>query len=127
MDLCSILISCCCCFCCVDDLSNRTRYLFRWNVTWNMWYIHFMLVFQTKHNILMHPFHNLGIAAIFGSSLFIAMDGYLVVSSLLSESISNISLKVGYVFGKNMKHILYSRSSSSWIFRSPYLSICFFK
>jgi photosystem II P680 reaction center D1 protein len=37
----------------------------------------FMLVFQAEHNILMHPFHILGVAAVFGSSLFSAMHGSL--------------------------------------------------
>ena len=30
----------------------------------------FMLVFQAEHNILMHPFHMLGVAGVFGGSLF---------------------------------------------------------
>jgi photosystem II P680 reaction center D1 protein len=29
----------------------------------------FMLVFQAEHNILMHPFHMLGVAGVFGGSL----------------------------------------------------------
>jgi len=35
----------------------------------------FMLVFQAEHNILMHPFHILGVAGVFEGSLFSAMDG----------------------------------------------------
>jgi len=35
----------------------------------------FMLVFQAEHNILMHPFHMLGVAGVFGGSLFSAMHG----------------------------------------------------
>jgi photosystem II P680 reaction center D1 protein len=31
----------------------------------------FMLVFQAEHNILMHPFHILGVMGVFGGSLFI--------------------------------------------------------
>jgi hypothetical protein len=31
----------------------------------------FMIVFQAEHNILMHPFHMLGVAGVFGGSLFI--------------------------------------------------------
>jgi hypothetical protein len=34
-----------------------------------------MLVFQAEHNILMHPFHMLGVAGVFGGSLFSAMHG----------------------------------------------------
>ena len=40
----------------------------------------FMLVFKAEYNILMHPFHILGVAAIFGCSLFSAMHGSLVTS-----------------------------------------------
>ncbi|KAE9592018.1 putative photosystem II [Lupinus albus] len=36
----------------------------------------FMIVFQAEHNILMHPFHMLGVAGVFGDSLFSAMHGY---------------------------------------------------
>jgi photosystem II P680 reaction center D1 protein len=38
----------------------------------------FMFVFQAEHNILMHPFHQLGVAGVFGGSLFSAMHGSLV-------------------------------------------------
>jgi len=60
----------------------------------------FMLVFQAEHNILMHPFHILGVAALFGSSLFSAMHGSLVTSTLLSETPRHLSLCVGYNFGQ---------------------------
>jgi len=60
----------------------------------------FMLVFQAEHNILMHPFHILGVAGVFGGSLFSAMHGSLVSSSLLSETFNDNSLNVGYVFGQ---------------------------
>ena len=43
----------------------------------------YMLVFQAEHNILMHPFHMLGVAGVFGGSLFSAMHGSLVTSHLL--------------------------------------------
>jgi hypothetical protein len=29
----------------------------------------FMIVFQAEHNILMHPFHMLGVAGVFGAQL----------------------------------------------------------
>ena len=60
----------------------------------------FMLVFQAEHNILMHPFHILGVTAVFGGSLFSAMHGSLVTSSLLSERSPHISLNTGYNFGQ---------------------------
>ncbi|PWA53064.1 hypothetical protein CTI12_AA448840 (chloroplast) [Artemisia annua] len=33
----------------------------------------FVIVFQAEHNILMHPFHMLGVPGVFGGSLFSAM------------------------------------------------------
>ena len=54
----------------------------------------FMLVFQAEHNILMHPFHILGVAGVFGGSLFSAMHGSLVTSSLLAESQLDVSLNI---------------------------------
>nr|YP_009869259.1 photosystem II protein D1 [Allium neriniflorum]QKJ80848.1 photosystem II protein D1 [Allium neriniflorum] len=49
----------------------------------------FMIVFQAEHNILMHPFHMLGVAGVFGGSLFSAMHGSLVTSSLIRETTEN--------------------------------------
>ena len=65
----------------------------------------FMLVFQAEHNILMHPFHFAGVAGVFGGSLFSAMHGSLVSSSLLAETfgLDNScwpSANLGYVFGQ---------------------------
>merc|ERR1719347_911576 len=60
----------------------------------------FMLVFQAEHNILMHPFHILGVAGVFGGSLFSAMHGSLVTSSLLAETAGDLSLNAGYNFGQ---------------------------
>ena len=60
----------------------------------------FMLIFQAEHNILLHPFHILGVAGVFGASLFCAMHGSLVTSSLLAETSSDFSLNLGYSFGQ---------------------------
>merc|ERR1719408_289231 len=60
----------------------------------------FMLVFQAEHNILMHPFHIFGVSGVFGGSLFSAMHGSLVTSSLLSETAGDSSLNAGYSFGQ---------------------------
>jgi photosystem II P680 reaction center D1 protein len=60
----------------------------------------FMLVFQAEHNILMHPFHMLGVAGVFGGSLFSAMHGSLVTSSLIRETTENESANYGYKFGQ---------------------------
>jgi photosystem II P680 reaction center D1 protein len=60
----------------------------------------YMLVFQAEHNILMHPFHMLGVAGVFGGALFSAMHGSLVTSSLVRETTENVSLNNGYKFGQ---------------------------
>jgi photosystem II P680 reaction center D1 protein len=60
-----------------------------------------MLVFQAEHNILMHPYHMLGDAGVFGGSLFSAMHGSLVTSSLIRETTENESANYGYKFGLN--------------------------
>jgi len=60
----------------------------------------FMLVFQAEHNILMHPFHMLGVAGVFGGALFSAMHGSLVTSSLVRETTETVSLNNGYKFGQ---------------------------
>ena len=60
----------------------------------------YMLVFQAEHNILMHPFHMLGVAGVFGGSLFSAMHGSLVTSSLVRETTEIESHNKGYKFGQ---------------------------
>jgi photosystem II P680 reaction center D1 protein len=59
----------------------------------------FMLVFQAEHNILMHPFHMLGVAGVFGGSLFSAMHGSLVTSSLVRETTEKVSQNYWPVVG----------------------------
>ncbi|KAL8231810.1 hypothetical protein R6Q57_001588 [Mikania cordata] len=59
----------------------------------------FMIVFQDEHNIVMQTFHMLGVAGVFGSSLFSAMHGSLVTSSLIWETTENESANEGYIFG----------------------------
>jgi photosystem II P680 reaction center D1 protein len=58
-----------------------------------------MIVFQAEHNILMHPFHMLGVAGVFGGSLFSAMHVSLVTSRLIRETTENESANEGYRFG----------------------------
>ncbi len=60
----------------------------------------FMIVFQAEHNILMHPFHMLGVAGVFGGALFAAMHGSLVTSSLVRETTEDESANAGYKFGQ---------------------------
>lgn len=61
---------------------------------------HFMLSFQASHNILMHPFHMLGVAGVFGGALFSSLHGSLVTSSLIRETSDIESANAGYKFGQ---------------------------
>jgi photosystem II P680 reaction center D1 protein len=75
----------------------------------------FMLVFQAEHNILLHPFHFMGVIGVFGGSLFSAMHGSLVTSTLLSENSSSASsITSGYIFGQEDE--TYSISSAHGYF-----------
>ncbi len=44
---------------------------------------HFMFQFQAEHNILMSPFHQLGVIGVLGGAMFGAVHGSLVTSTLL--------------------------------------------
>jgi photosystem II P680 reaction center D1 protein len=60
----------------------------------------FMIVFTAEHNVLMHPFHMLGVIGVFGGALFSAMHGSMVMSSLIRESTEEESINTGYKFGQ---------------------------
>ncbi|KAL5064347.1 hypothetical protein RYX36_026084, partial [Vicia faba] len=51
-----------------------------------------------EHNILMHPFHMLGVTGVFDGSLFSAMYGSLVTSSFIRETTENEFANEGYRF-----------------------------
>lgn len=61
---------------------------------------HYMLAFQADHNILMHPFHMLGVAGIFGGALLSALHGSLVTSSLAEKTTVLESTENDYKFGQ---------------------------
>ncbi len=60
----------------------------------------FMVVFSAEHNVLMHPFHMIGVIGVFGGALFSAMHGSMVTSSLVRETTEEESLNEGYKFGQ---------------------------
>ncbi len=60
----------------------------------------FMLAVQAEHNILMHPFHMLGVIGVFGGALLCATHGSLVTSSLIRETTEIESVNEGYKFGQ---------------------------
>ncbi|HIK29091.1 MAG: Photosystem Q(B) protein 1 [Oscillatoriaceae bacterium SKW80] len=61
---------------------------------------HFMLGVQADHNILMHPFHMLGVAGVFGGAFLAALHGSLATSSFIRETTENESVNAGYKFGQ---------------------------
>jgi photosystem II P680 reaction center D1 protein len=61
---------------------------------------HFMLGVQAYHNILMHPFHMLGVAGIFSGALLSALHGSLVTASLVRATSETESANAGYRFGQ---------------------------
>ena len=85
----------------------------------------YMLVFQAEHNILMHPFHMLGVAGVFGGALFSAMHGSLVTSSLIRETTEQVSQNYGYKFGQEEE--TYNIVARSRLLRSSYLPVCVFQ
>jgi photosystem II P680 reaction center D1 protein len=60
----------------------------------------YMFAFQADHNILMHPFHMIGVAGVFGGALLSALHGSLVTSSLIRETSEIESANAGYKFGQ---------------------------
>jgi hypothetical protein len=83
----------------------------------------FMFVFQAEHNILMHPFHMLGVAGVFGGSLFSAMHGSLVTSSLVRETTETESQKLRLQIRTRRRNLQHrSGSRILWTFNLP---ICF--
>lgn len=57
---------------------------------------HFMFQFQADHNILMSPFHQLGVLGVLGGAMLCAVHGSLVTSTLLRTAESgNAGYKLG--------------------------------
>jgi photosystem II P680 reaction center D1 protein len=68
----------------------------------------FMLRFQADHNILMSPFHILGVIGVVGGAFLSAMHGSLVTSTLIRTDCDRAdeSTNTGYKLGQ--KHPIYS-------------------
>lgn len=62
---------------------------------------HFMFAFQAHHNILMHPFHMLGVAGVLGGALLASLHGSLVTSTLLQETAEDESPNAAYRLGRS--------------------------
>ena len=100
LDLCCLLCTRCSSIRSLPGLSFWSRFFLRRYALGISGTFNYMLVFQAEHNILMHPFHMLGVAGVFGGSLFSAMHGSLVTSSLVRETTETESQNYGYKFGQ---------------------------
>ncbi|KAM3102208.1 photosystem II q(b) protein [Phormidesmis sp. 146-12] len=60
----------------------------------------FMLLFQADHNILMSPFHQLGVIGVFGGALLCSVHGSLVTSTVVRKTHENESINAGYRLGQ---------------------------
>ncbi|NJR59160.1 MAG: Photosystem Q(B) protein 1 [Cyanobacteria bacterium CRU_2_1] len=69
---------------------------------------HFMMSFQADHNILMHPFHMLGVAGVFGGAFLSALHGSLVISTLIRTTNEVESINAGYQLGQSQMTYHYS-------------------
>jgi photosystem II P680 reaction center D1 protein len=61
---------------------------------------YFMFVFQAEHNILMSPFHQLGVMGVFGGAFLCSVHGSLVTSTLLRKTKPDESVNAGYRLGQ---------------------------
>lgn len=75
---------------------------------------HFMLAFQADHNILMHPFHMLGVAGVFGGALLSVLHGSLVASTLIRTPQAEDLINAGYKFGQ--PHVTYNFLAGHYVY-----------
>jgi photosystem II P680 reaction center D1 protein len=76
---------------------------------------HFMMSVQANHNIMMHPFHMLGVAGVFGGALLSALHGSLVTSTLFRTTTDQESPNQGYQFGQTNTLMIIGRDMMpSW-------------
>lgn len=71
---------------------------------------YFMFRFQADHNILMSPFHQLGVIGVLGGSLLCAMHGSIVSSSLIRNTSEQESINDGYKFGQKQPTYSFAKS-----------------
>lgn len=84
---------------------------------------YFMFRFQADHNILMSPFHQLGVIGVLGGAFLCAVHGSIVTSTVIRETDEHQSINAGYKLGQ--KHQTYNFDKSQkyqrklWWFSFP--------
>ena len=71
---------------------------------------YFMFRFQADHNILMSPFHQLGVIGVLGGSLLCAMHGSIVTSTLIRNTHEQESINLGYKLGQKKPTYSFNKS-----------------
>lgn len=61
---------------------------------------YFMFRFQADHNILLNPFHQLGVIGVLGGALLCAVHGSIVTSTLIRNTTEQESINAGYKLGQ---------------------------
>ena len=72
----------------------------------------FMFRFQADHNILMSPFHQLGVIGVLGGALLCAMHGSIVTSSLIRNTNEHESINLGYKLGQKQSTYSFAKSQN---------------
>lgn len=84
---------------------------------------YFMFRFQADHNILMSPFHQLGVIGVLGGALLCAMHGSIVTSTLIRNTNKHESINLGYKLGQKKPTYRFDKSQdyqrSLWGFSFP--------
>ena len=73
---------------------------------------YFMFRLQADHNILMSPFHQIGVIGVFGGALLCAMHGSIVTSSIFRNTTQNESINLGYKLGQKKPTYSFDKSQN---------------
>lgn len=72
----------------------------------------FMFRLQADHNILLSPFHQLGVIGVLGGALFCAMHGSIVTSTLIRNTNKHESINLGYRLGQKIPTYSFGKSQN---------------
>ncbi|MEM8675724.1 MAG: photosystem II q(b) protein [Cyanobacteria bacterium P01_G01_bin.67] len=73
---------------------------------------YFMFRLQADHNILLSPFHQIGVIGVFGGALLCAMHGSIVTSSIIRQPKTSKSINIGYKLKQKTPAYSFSKSQN---------------